>query len=423
MGDLRRILCTALDPGQGQKFCNSLACQDLQKSCVGGAPQSTRPSRTSRRNVTGPSFTRSTSMRAPKRPVATARPCSASRSARPRGRAPRRAPDPRPGRSPGRFPFVRLPASVNWLTTRQAPPTSCSVRSIGVRPGKILSAATLRAVAAASASSSPCLDAHEQEDASADPADDLAVDAYLGPATRVAGGSSRRLSGVSSAGVGSVSYAAHGTTRSRAPSTRASSPSSTTCCTAARRRPRRTSGWPASKGRPLLELGCGTGRLLLLRSRAPTSETCGDSTCYPDMLDALREKLAREAPRCARASRWSRATRGSSIWAGRSPSSRHRATSSTTSSGPTTWPGPSGVGPAPDGGRPVRRRLQRTRPARDGRGPRAGAGRRVHAPGHGPPPRQPLHAALRLRAPGRDRRDRGRGDSTATPCSGARGRP
>ena len=55
----------------------------------------------------------------------------------------------------GRLPLPSAAQSVNWLTTRQAPATSATVTSIGVRPGKMRSAATLRAVASASASPSP----------------------------------------------------------------------------------------------------------------------------------------------------------------------------------------------------------------------------------------------------------------------------
>ena len=105
-------------------------------------------------NVTGPSLTSSTSISAPKRPVSTVRPAARSPSATRRYSASARA-GASAGSKLGRLPLARVAQSVNWLITKHAPPTSAAVTSMGVRFGKIRSAAILRAVASASASPSP----------------------------------------------------------------------------------------------------------------------------------------------------------------------------------------------------------------------------------------------------------------------------
>jgi hypothetical protein len=105
--------------------------------------------------VTGPSFTSSTCIRAPKTPVSTGtpRPPSAAAKCSYRGSATsgRAAPE-----NDGRFPLAVSAMRVNWLTTRAAPPTSTSERSNFPSPfSKIRSRAILRASLSASTSVSP----------------------------------------------------------------------------------------------------------------------------------------------------------------------------------------------------------------------------------------------------------------------------
>ena len=163
----RRWRTLRLDPGE--------AAESIVDGLEAGAPTSSsttldfRPSRdipvsrtrftpasapASRTIVTGPSLTSATSMRAPKTPLSTPRPRSRSAPAEALVQAlrllRRRAGETRP------VALAVSASSVNWLTTRTAPPVSRTERS--KRPSsfaKIRSRATFPASRSASASPSP----------------------------------------------------------------------------------------------------------------------------------------------------------------------------------------------------------------------------------------------------------------------------